>query len=179
MPTETVAELTEDAGATLKDKIKLLKQDQNPRRTRRLINNAKKWKDTARSLQHAHTWSKKKQTNKTLNVVKALAAKCNLQRDRARSRIALLTEANDQVKKNIQELQLTALTDIPQLQTRGANNRFSDHMRSTVLQLQGSANVTVTQCACVIQTVAKNLFGVDICQHDLPCTQTAVNIADE
>ena len=52
-------------------------------------------------------------------------------------------------------------------------------MRCTVLQLQGTANVPATQCAGVIQIVAKTLFGVDICQRDLPCTQTAVNIADE
>ena len=194
---ETVAELSKDKMelrmqvvekeklqlevANLKEGMKVLKQDKNPSRTQHLKNNAKKWKDSARSLQHAHI--RLLEVKKELKMVKAkaLAAKCNLQRDvrRARSRIALLTEANDQLKKEIQELQLAAQTDIPQLQTRGANNRFSDDMRCTVLQLQGSANVPATQCARVIQIVAKTLFGVDICQRDLPCTQTAVNIADE
>ena len=67
---ETVAELSKDKMelrmqvmekeklqvevANLKERMKVLKQDKNPSRTQHLKNNAKKWKDSARSLQHAH-----------------------------------------------------------------------------------------------------------------------------
>ena len=62
---------------------------------------------------------------------------------------------------------------------RGEKNRFSDNVRKTVMQLQGDGNVPAGKCSKVIQIIAENLFKTTFDDKDLPCLQTAVNIADE
>ena len=66
----------------------------------------------------------------------------------------------------------------PQLRCR-QNFRFNDSLRRTVMQLQSECNVPAGKCSSVIKVVADSLFGVQYEDEDLPCLQTAVNIADE
>ena len=47
------------------------------------------------------------------------------------------------------------------------------------MQLQSECNVPAGKCSSVIKVVADSLFGVQYEDEDLPCLQTAVNIADE
>lgn len=44
---------------------------------------------------------------------------------------------------------------------------------------KGDANAEAGQCSKVISIVASNLFNVNLSVEDLPCLQTAINIADE
>ena len=66
----------------------------------------------------------------------------------------------------------------PQLRC-SQNFRFKDNLRRTVMQLQSDCNVPAGKCSSVIKVVADGLFGVKYEPSDLPCLQTAVNIADE
>ena len=61
----------------------------------------------------------------------------------------------------------------------GENNRFTDQMRKTIMHLQSNGNVSAGKCGEVIQVVADQLFDVHFTDQDLPCLQTAINIADE
>ena len=62
---------------------------------------------------------------------------------------------------------------------RQDKNRFSDQVRQTVIALQGDGNVPATKCNFVIRTVAEQIFGVKYGEKDLPCTSSALKIADE
>ena len=61
---------------------------------------------------------------------------------------------------------------------RHENNRFSDEIRKTVLQLQGEANIPASRCSAVIKIVAENMFSRHFLNSDLPCLQTSISIAD-
>ena len=62
---------------------------------------------------------------------------------------------------------------------REEENCFSDAMQHTLIELQGDGSVPASKCKTVIKTVAKHLFNTNLVQKDLPCLQTAINVADE
>ena len=84
------------------------------------------------------------------------------------------------VKAKLHQLEELSKVERTKPQTRcHENNRFSDDLRKTVMQLQSDCNVPASQCSSVVKCVAKNLFGVEYKDEELPCLQTAINIADE
>ena len=126
------------------------------------------------AVQEHLTAEKRRATAERLKLLKA-----NKNMQKLRRKIENLTQQVQGLTEIINYVHSAEERGMYPFQVREENNRFSDNMRRTLLDLQGIGNVSASKCGTVIKAVAKNLFNTDIADKDIPCLQTALNVADE
>ena len=172
------------------EKNKLLEVPNTIRALQQELDKAKESYNTLRRTKQVRYDTKRRLCNETkrrLQQEQKVADELRVRQNQLQRNVQLLSRDLERERQTCESLrlltqQLTEEVDkvnVAQTRVKHENNRFSDAVRKTVLELQGDANVPASRCSAVIKIVSANMFNQHFNDSDLPCLQTAINIADE